>query len=32
MSPQAKAIAYGTWREVGVSAEVLRQAGINRAG
>jgi hypothetical protein len=29
---QAKGIAYGTWREIGVSAEVLRQAGISRAG
>ena len=29
---QAKRIAYGTWREIGVSAEVLRQAGISRAG
>jgi hypothetical protein len=29
---QAKGISYGTWREIGVSAEVLRQAGISRAG
>jgi hypothetical protein len=29
---QAKGIAYGTWREIGVPAEVLRQAGISRAG
>jgi hypothetical protein len=29
---QAKGIAYGTWREIGVAAEVLRQAGIGRAG
>jgi hypothetical protein len=29
---QAKHIAYGTWREIGVSAEVLREAGISRAG
>jgi hypothetical protein len=28
---EAKGIAYGTWREIGVSAEVLRQAGISRA-
>lgn len=28
---QAKGIAYGTWREIGVPAEVLRQAGISRA-
>ena len=28
----AKGIAYGTWREIGVPAEVLRQAGISRAG
>ena len=29
---QAKGITYGTWREFGVPAEVLRQAGISRAG
>jgi hypothetical protein len=29
---QAKGISYGTWREIGVSADVLRQAGISRAG
>lgn len=29
---QAKGISYGTWREIGVPAEVLRQAGISRAG
>lgn len=29
---QAKGIAYRTWREIGVPAEVLRQAGISRAG
>jgi hypothetical protein len=29
---QAKGIAYSTWREIGVSAEVLRRAGISRAG
>jgi hypothetical protein len=29
---QAKGIAYGTWREIGVPAEVLRQSGISRAG
>jgi hypothetical protein len=28
---QAKGIAYGTWREIGVPAEVLREAGISRA-
>ena len=28
----AKGIAFGTWREIGVPAEVLRQAGISRAG
>jgi hypothetical protein len=29
---EAKGISYGTWREIGVPAEVLRQAGIGRAG
>jgi hypothetical protein len=29
---QAKGVAYGTWREIGVPADVLRQAGIARAG
>ena len=29
---QSKGIGYGTWREIGVPAEVLRQAGISRAG
>jgi hypothetical protein len=29
---QAKGIVYGTWREIGVPTEVLRQAGISRAG
>jgi hypothetical protein len=29
---QAKGIAYATWREIGVPAEILRQAGISRAG
>jgi hypothetical protein len=29
---QAKGIAYGTWREIGVPADVLRDAGIGRAG
>ena len=29
---QAKGIVYGTWREIGVPAEVLREAGISRAG
>ena len=27
-----KGIAYATWRELGVSAEVLKKAGITRAG
>jgi hypothetical protein len=27
---QAKKIAYGTWREIGVPADVLRQAGISQ--
>ena len=29
---QNKGITYAAWRAIGVSAEVLRQAGINRAG
>jgi hypothetical protein len=29
---QAKGTTYATWHETGVSAEVLRQAGISRAG
>lgn len=28
----AKGIAYGTWREIGVPADVLRDAGITRRG
>jgi hypothetical protein len=28
----AKGIAYGTWREIGVPADVLRDAGITRGG
>jgi hypothetical protein len=28
----AKGIAYGTWREIGVPADVLRDAGISRSG
>jgi hypothetical protein len=28
----AKGIAYGTWREIGVTADVLRDAGITRGG
>ena len=28
----SKGIAYSSWRSVGVSAEVLRKAGITRAG
>lgn len=27
----AKGIAYGTWREIGVPADVLRDAGISRS-
>jgi hypothetical protein len=27
---QAKGIVYGTWREIGVPADVLREAGITR--
>jgi hypothetical protein len=27
---KAKGIAYGTWREIGVPADVLRDAGITR--
>jgi len=27
---QSKGIAYATWRELGVSAEVLKRAGITR--
>jgi hypothetical protein len=26
----AKGISYGTWREIGVPAEVLREAGVRR--
>jgi hypothetical protein len=26
----AKGISYGAWREIGVPAEVLREAGISR--
>jgi hypothetical protein len=28
----AKGISYGAWREIGVPADVLREAGITRAG
>jgi hypothetical protein len=28
----AKGIAYGTWREIGVPTDALRDAGITRAG
>jgi hypothetical protein len=28
----AKGITYGTWREIGVAADVLRDAGITRSG
>ncbi len=28
----AKGIVYGTWREIGVPADVLRDAGIKRGG
>ena len=29
---ERKGISYSTWREVGVPAEVLKKAGISRAG
>jgi hypothetical protein len=29
---KAKGITYGTWREIGVPADVLREAGITRGG
>lgn len=29
---ERKGIEYGTWREIGVPAAVLKQAGISRAG
>jgi hypothetical protein len=29
---KAKGISYGTWREAGVPADVLREAGITRSG
>ena len=29
---KSKGIQYGTWREIGVAAEVLREAGIGRSG
>ena len=29
---QRKGVSYAAWREVGVPASVLRQAGISRAG
>jgi hypothetical protein len=29
---RAKGISYATWREIGVPADVLREAGITRAG
>jgi hypothetical protein len=29
---RAKGISYGAWREVGVPADVLREAGIARGG
>jgi len=28
---QAKGIAYGTWREIGVPTDVLRDAGVTRS-
>ena len=29
---KAKGISYGAWREIGVPADVLREAGITRSG
>jgi hypothetical protein len=29
---QSKGITYGTWREMGVPADALREAGITRGG
>jgi hypothetical protein len=29
---KSKGISYGAWREVGVPADVLRDAGITRSG